>query len=251
VSEDIILATEDLTKEFAGFIAVNGVNLRIARGTIHALIGPNGAGKTTCFNLLTKFLGPTRGRILYKGNDITALAPADVARLGMVRSFQISAVFPHLTVIENVRIALQRQRGGSFDFWRSKNALHALDERALALIADVGLSSSANVLAVELPYGNKRALEIATTLALDPQLLLLDEPTAGMGHEDIGRISALIKSVAATRTVLLVEHNLSVVADLCDRITVLARGQVLAEGDYDTVSNDAAVREAYLGTGHA
>jgi branched-chain amino acid transport system ATP-binding protein len=188
---------------------------------------------------------------VFDGRDITALKPADVARLGMVRSFQISAVFPHLTVLENVRIALQRHRGGSFDFWRSKSALHALDERARALIADVGLSSYPHVLAVELPYGHKRALEIATTLALDPQLLLLDEPTAGMGHDDIGRISALIKSVAATRTVLMVEHNLSVVADLCDRITVLTRGQILAEGDYQTVSADPAVREAYLGTGHA
>ena len=251
VGSDTVLETENLSKDFAGFVAVRGVNLRVARGSIHAMIGPNGAGKTTCFNLLSKFLTPSRGRIVFDGRDITALRPADVARLGMVRSFQISAVFPHLTVIENVRVALQRRRGGSFDFWRSKAALHALDERALALIADVGLSPYPNVLAVELPYGYKRALEIATTLALDPQLLLLDEPTAGMGHEDIGRISALIKSVAASRTVLLVEHNLSVVADLCDRITVLARGQVLAEGDYETVSADPAVREAYLGVGHA
>jgi len=251
LADEIILETHGLTKEFAGFFAVRDVDLRVRRGSIHALIGPNGAGKTTCFNLLTKFLKPSAGQILYKGQDITATAPADVARLGMVRSFQISAVFPHLTVLENVRIALQRQRGGSFDFWRSKAALHALDERAVALIADVGLAAYPNVLAVELPYGQKRALEIATTLALDPQLLLLDEPTAGMGHEDIGRISALIKSVAATRTVLMVEHNLSVVADLCNRITVLTRGQILAEGDYATVSANPAVREAYLGTGHA
>jgi branched-chain amino acid transport system ATP-binding protein len=214
------------------------------------MIGPNGAGKTTCFNLLSKFLTPTRGRIVFDGRDITALRPAEVARLGLVRSFQISAVFPHLTVLENVRIALQRRRGGSFDFWRSKRVLHALDERAVALIADVGLAPYAKAPAVELPYGHKRALEIATTLALDPEMLLLDEPTAGMGHDDIARISALIKTVAATRTVLMVEHNLSVVADLCDRITVLTRGQVLAEGDYQTVSADPAVREAYLGTGH-
>jgi len=251
VPDDAILETEDLTKEFAGFVAVRSVNLRVPRGTIHALIGPNGAGKTTCFNLLTKFLKPTRGRIIFGGRDITALKPADVARLGLARSFQISAVFPHLTVLENVRIALQRQRGNSFDFWRSKRVLHALDRRAGALIADVGLSPYAEVLAVELPYGRKRALEIATTLALDPELLLLDEPTAGMGREDIERISALIKAVAAERTVLMVEHNLSVVADLCDRITVLTRGQVLAEGDYRTVATDPAVREAYLGTGHA
>jgi branched-chain amino acid transport system ATP-binding protein len=251
VSDDIILETEDLTKDFAGFVAVNGVTLRVARGSIHALIGPNGAGKTTCFNLLTKFLRPSRGRIMFKGRDITALAPADVARLGLVRSFQISAVFPHLTVHENVRIALQRKRGGSFDFWRSRRALDVYNARAMALVSDVGLASFADVLAVELPYGRKRALELATTIALDPEMMLLDEPTAGMGHEDIDRISALIKAVAANRTVLMVEHNLSVVADLSNRITVLTRGRVLAEGDYETVSNDPRVREAYMGVGHA
>jgi branched-chain amino acid transport system ATP-binding protein len=251
MSADIILKTEDLTKEFAGFVAVNGVNLEVRRGTIHALIGPNGAGKTTCFNLLTKFLNPTRGRIVFKGDDITAMQPADVARLGVVRSFQISAVFPHLTVLENVRVALQRKRGGSFDFWRSRRVLDDLNERAIELIADVGLASFVDVPAVELPYGRKRALEIATTLALDPEMLLLDEPTAGMGHEDIDRIAALIKRVAAQRTVLMVEHNLSVVENLCQRITVLTRGRVLAEGDYATVSNNADVREAYMGVGHA
>src|SRR5882724_8610457 len=200
---ECILETEGLTKEFAGFVAVNGVSLRVERGTVHALIGPNGAGKTTCFNLLTKFLQPTRGRIVYKGSDITAMAPADVARLGMVRSFQISAVFPHLTVLENVRIALQRQRGGSFDFWRSRRVLDRFNERALALIDDVGLSDVVQATAVELPYGRKRAL--------GPEMLLLEEPTAGMGHEDIERITVLIKRVAAARTVLMVEHNLSVV----------------------------------------
>ncbi len=247
----MILETEGLTKEFAGFTAVNGVTLQVKRGTIHALIGPNGAGKTTCFNLLTKFLIPTRGRITFNGQDITALQPADVARLGLVRSFQISAVFPHMSVLENVRIALQRARGGSFDFWRSASVLNSYNQRALELIEDVGLSSFANWLAVELPYGRKRALEIATTLALDPEMLLLDEPTAGMGHEDIDRIAQLIKRVAADRTVLMVEHNLSVVSDLSDTITVLTRGRVLAEGDYKTVSANPEVREAYMGTGHA
>jgi len=251
VANDTILQTEDLTKEFAGFVAVRSVNLQVVRGTIHALIGPNGAGKTTCFNLLTKFLSPTRGRIMFDGRDITALKPADVARLGIGRSFQISAVFPHLTVLENVRIALQRRRGNSFDFWRSKGVLARLDKQANALIADVGLSAYVGALAAELSYGRKRALEIATTLALEPELLLLDEPMAGMGREDILRISRLIRSVATNRTVLMVEHNLSVVADLCDRITVLTRGQILAEGDYQTVAADPAVREAYLGTGHA
>jgi branched-chain amino acid transport system ATP-binding protein len=248
---DIILETEDLVKQFAGFVAVSGVNLSVGRGTIHALIGPNGAGKTTCFNLLTKFLKPTRGRIVFNGRDITALAPADVARLGLVRSFQISAVFPRLTVLENVRIALQRRRGGSFDFWRSSRVLDALNERALALIEDVGLAAFTGATAIELPYGRKRALEIATTLALDPEMLLLDEPMAGMGNEDIERISALIKSVASSRTVLMVEHNLSVVANLSDRITVLTRGRVLAEGNYEQVSANPEVREAYLGVGHA
>jgi branched-chain amino acid transport system ATP-binding protein len=251
MSDDTILETEGLTKEFAGFTAVGSVNLRVKRGTIHALIGPNGAGKTTCFNLLTKFLSPTRGRISFKGQDITAMQPADVARLGLVRSFQISAVFPHMSVLENVRIALQRARGGSFDFWRSTAVLARFNDRALELIADVGLSSFADWAAVELPYGRKRALEIATTLALDPEMLLLDEPTAGMGHEDIDRIAQLIKRVAADRTVLMVEHNLSVVADLSDCITVLTRGRVLAEGDYDTVSANPEVREAYMGVGHA
>ena len=251
MADEFILETRGLTKEFAGFFAVRDVDLRVRRGSIHALIGPNGAGKTTCFNLLTKFLKPSAGQILYKGQDITAMAPADVARLGLARSFQISAVFPHLSVLENVRIALQRKRGGSFDFWRSAGVLGKFNERAMELIADVGLASFADWTAVELPYGRKRALEIATTLALDPEMLLLDEPTAGMAHEDIERISQLIKRVAANRTVLMVEHNLSVVADLCDRITVLTRGRVLAEGDYKTVSANPEVREAYMGTGHA
>ncbi len=251
MNNDVILETEDLTKEFAGFIAVNGVCLRVMRRTVHALIGPNGAGKTTCFNMLTKFLSPTRGRIIFNGNDITTLPPADVARLGLVRSFQISAVFPHMTVLENVRIALQRLRGSSLDFWRSTSVLEQYNDRAMELIADVGLTEFADWLAVELPYGRKRALEIATTLALDPEMLLLDEPTAGMGHEDIDRIAQLIKRVAADRTVLMVEHNLSVVADLSDHITVLTRGRVLAEGDYQTVSNNPEVREAYMGVGNA
>jgi len=247
----MILETEDLTKDFAGFVAVNGVSLRVEQGTIHALIGPNGAGKTTCFNLLTKFLSPTRGRILFKGQDITAMQPADVARLGLVLSFQISAIFPHMTVLENVRIALQRTRGGSFDFWHSSVSLRMFNERAMELITDVGLSSFADWTAVELPYGRKRALEIATTLALNPEMMLLDEPTAGMGHEDIDRIAQLIKRVSANRTVLMVEHNLSVVSTISDRITVLTRGRVLAEGNYDTVSNNPEVREAYMGVGHA
>jgi branched-chain amino acid transport system ATP-binding protein len=250
VSGEYILETEGLCKEFAGFVAVKDVSLRVARGSIHALIGPNGAGKTTVFNLLSKFLRPTRGSITYKGSDITALAAADVARLGLVRSFQISAVFPHLTALENVRVALQRARGNSFDFWRSKKTLDGLNARALSLLDDVGLADYAWTVAVEMPYGRKRALEIATTLALEPEVMMLDEPMAGMGHEDIERIQSLIKRVSANRTVLMVEHNLQVVAHLSDKITVLTRGQVLAEGNYATVSKNPEVQQAYMGVGH-
>jgi branched-chain amino acid transport system ATP-binding protein len=251
MADDVILETHGLTKEFRGFVAVNNVSLKVRRGTIHALIGPNGAGKTTCFNLLTHFLVPTRGRILYNGRDITGAKPAAIAQLGLVRSFQISAVFPHLTVLENVRIALQRTRGHSFDFWRSERSLDALNGRAVELLDAVGLAGFAATTAVELPYGRKRALEIATTLALDPEMMLLDEPTAGMAHDDIDRISELIRRVAQNRTVLMVEHNLSVVENLSHTITVLSRGEVIAEGDYATVSRHPQVVEAYMGTDHA
>ena len=251
MSDECVLETEGLTKEFAGFTAVKDVSLRVMRGSIHALIGPNGAGKTTCFNLLTKFLEPTRGRISYKGRDITAMKPADIARLGLIRSFQISAVFPHLTALENVRVALQRERGNSFDFWRNKKVLDVFNDRARALLDDVGLTEYADTIAVEMPYGRKRALEIATTLALDPEMMLLDEPMAGMGHEDIDKIAALIKRVSTNRTILMVEHNLAVVANLSDTITVLTRGQVLAEGDYATVSKNKDVQQAYMGVGDA
>jgi branched-chain amino acid transport system ATP-binding protein len=248
---EIILETRGLTKEFKGFVAVKDVSLKVRQGSIHALIGPNGAGKTTCFNLLTHFLEPTRGQIFFKGREITGSPPARIARMGLVRSFQISAVFPHLTVLENVRIALQRKRGHSYDFWRSERVLKALDDSARDLISAVGLEEFQETVAVELPYGRKRALEIATTLALDPEMMLLDEPTAGMTHSDVERIAALIKRVSANRTVLMVEHNLSVVSTLSDTITVLQRGEVLAEGDYATVSKNPQVIEAYLGAGHA
>jgi branched-chain amino acid transport system ATP-binding protein len=250
MSEDYILETKALTKEFKGFVAVDNVDLKVRRGAIHALIGPNGAGKTTVFNLLTKFLTPTRGTIHFNGIDITPERPAQIARRGVVRSFQISAVFPHLSVLENVRVALQRKLGTSFHFWRSEKVLDVLNDRALELLRAVDLQDFADTVTVELPYGRKRALEIATTLALEPELMLLDEPTQGMGHEDVGRVAALIRKVSANRTILMVEHNLNVVANLSDTITVLQRGAVLAEGSYDEVSKNPQVLEAYVGTAH-
>ncbi|MDP1656451.1 MAG: ABC transporter ATP-binding protein [Hylemonella sp.] len=245
---NIILQTHKLTKEFKGFTAVSQVDLAVVSGSIHALIGPNGAGKTTCFNLLTKFLEPTSGSILFNGIDITRERPAQIARRGIIRSFQISAVFPHLTLLENVRIALQRQLGTAYHFWKSERTLDQLNERALALLAEVGLESWANELTVNLSYGHKRALEIATTLAMEPELMLLDEPTQGMGHEDVDRVTQLIKKVSAGRTILMVEHNMGVVSTIADTITVLQRGAVLAEGPYAEVSRNPQVMEAYMGT---
>jgi branched-chain amino acid transport system ATP-binding protein len=251
MADEFVLETRGLVKEFKGFVAVNDVSLKVRRGHIHALIGPNGAGKTTFFNLLTKFLTPTRGSIIYKGSDITSRRAAEVARMGVIRSFQISAVFPHLTVLVNVRVALQRQLGTSFSFWRSDKSLRTLDARAREILDQVGLVQYADMVAVELPYGRKRALELATTLALDPELMLLDEPTQGMGHEDVDRVKLLIKKVAANRTVLMVEHNMGVVSDISDTITVLSRGSILAEGPYAEVSRDPQVVEAYIGKASA
>ncbi|PPE66308.1 ABC transporter ATP-binding protein [Caldimonas caldifontis] len=243
-----ILVVRGLTKEFKGFAAVSDVNLTVRRGSIHALIGPNGAGKTTCFNLLTKFLEPTSGSIVYNGHDITRESPAHIARRGIIRSFQISAVFPHLTVLENVRIALQRKLGTAMHFWKSVDTLSPLDPRAMALLDEVGLADFAHEQTVNLPYGRKRALEIATTLAMEPELMLLDEPTQGMGHEDVDRVTQLIKKVSAGRTILMVEHNMNVVSSIADTITVLQRGSILAEGPYAEVSANPLVIEAYMGS---
>ncbi len=248
MSPDFILETRALTKEFKGFVAVNQVDLQVRRGSIHALIGPNGAGKTTCFNLLTKFLTPTSGQILFDGHDITAETPAHIARRGVIRSFQISSVFPHLSVLENVRVALQRKLNNSFQFWRSERELDRLNPLAIELLREVDLEKYADLTAVELSYGRKRALEIATTLAMAPQLMLLDEPTQGMGLEDVDRIRMLIKKVSVGRTVLMVEHNMSVVSSIADTITVLQRGATLAEGSYEVVSKNPAVIEAYMGS---
>jgi branched-chain amino acid transport system ATP-binding protein len=248
VEDDIILETRGLTKQFKGFTAVNNVDLRVKRGTIHALIGPNGAGKTTCFNLLTKFLDPSAGQIVFNGIDISRERPAQIARRGVIRSFQISAVFAHMTALHNVRVGLQRRLGTSFHFWRRETSLNVLDARARELLDEVGLAEFADTPTVELSYGRKRALEIATTLACEPELMLLDEPTQGMGHEDVDRVTALIKKVAVGRTVLMVEHNMNVIAGISDTITVLQRGEVLAEGPYAAVSKNPLVMEAYMGT---
>jgi branched-chain amino acid transport system ATP-binding protein len=251
LGHDVILETRSLSKAFKGFVAVDGVSLNVRQGEIHALIGPNGAGKTTFFNLLTKFMQPTSGEIFYRGRNITHEMPADIARRGIVRSFQICAVFPHLSVLENVRVALQRTLRTSFYFWRSDNSLRRLDERAMQLLAEVRLESSAHALAADLPYGRKRALELATTLALEPDLMLLDEPTQGLGHEDVSRVTLLIKQVSADRTVLMVEHNMSVVSSIADSISVLQRGRVIATGSYIEVSKNPQVIEAYMGTSAA
>jgi branched-chain amino acid transport system ATP-binding protein len=249
--KDAVLEVRGITKRFGAFRAVDGVDLDIAEGEIHALIGPNGAGKTTCFNLLTGNLSLTAGEIRLRGEVISGLPMDAIARRGLVRSYQISSIFPDFTVLENLRFALQRKRRGNFDFWRSERHLHTLDGRALELLEQLGLAEWAEMRAGDLPYGRKRALEIATTLALDPQVLLLDEPTSGMGREDIGRVADLIRKIARGRTVIMVEHNLPVVEGLCDNVTVLARGQVIARGTYSEVSADARVVEAYLGTAHA
>ncbi|MDF0750778.1 ABC transporter ATP-binding protein [Marinobacter sp. 71-i] len=247
MSDPFVLETQNLVKEFKGFVAVDDVNLKVKQGHIHALIGPNGAGKTTVFNLLTKFLIPTRGKILFKGEDITDMKSAAIARRGVVRSFQISAVFPHMTALENIRVALQSFEGNSFRFWKSGESLNKLNERCMELLDSVGLTEFANTTTVELAYGRKRALELATTLAMEPELMLLDEPTQGMGSEDVEQVVELVRKAAQGRTVLMVEHNLGVVSKLCDRVTVLAQGSVLTEGDYQEVSDDPRVREVYMG----
>jgi branched-chain amino acid transport system ATP-binding protein len=247
-AQGAILETHNLVKAFKGFVAVDGVSLSVRRGEIHALIGPNGAGKTTFFNLLTKFLQPTSGAIFFQGDDITRATPADIAHRGIVRSFQICAIFPRLTVLENVRVSLQRSLGTSFCFWRSDKSLTSLDHQALQLLREVRLDSWAHSVAADLPYGRKRALELATTLAREPQLMLLDEPTQGMGHEEVAHVTELIRRVSAHRTVLMVEHNMSVVASIADTISVLQRGRVIASGPYDEVSKNPQVVEAYMGT---
>ena len=247
MSTNLILRARGLTKQFAGFAAVQDMDLDIAEGSIHALVGPNGAGKTTCFNLLTKFLEPTSGSIVFDGRDITRMQPAQVARLGLVRSFQISATFGHMSLLDNVRVGMQRAAGMAWQFWASPACLDRLNERARGYLEQVGLGDRPEQLAVNLPYGHKRALELATTLALEPRLMLLDEPTQGLVHEDVERVTELIARVAKGRTVLMVEHNMSVISRICDRVTVMQRGRKLAEGSYAEVSANPEVISAYMG----
>ncbi|SFQ33340.1 ABC transporter ATP-binding protein [Variovorax sp. 770b2] len=242
-----LLTARGLTRSFSGFTAVRNVDLTVRPNTVHSVIGPNGAGKSTLFNLLTRFLEPHAGSILYKDVDVTRMPPAQLARQGVVRSFQISAVFPHLTVAQNVAVPLQRLSGLQKVFWRSTACLSELDDRVHALLLQFGLGEWAHVAAGALPYGRKRALELATTFALEPELVLLDEPMAGLGIEDVARVADLIAGLANEKTIVMVEHNLKVVERLSDTVTVLCRGEVLAEGPYEEVAVDARVLEAYIG----
>jgi len=243
-----ILEARGLRKEFAGFVAVDGVDLQVRQGTIHALIGPNGAGKTTTFHLLTRFLSPTAGSIFFRGRDITRVGAAQVAGMGLVRSFQISAVFPSLTLRENMLVAMQRRDLTSRVFWRRTRINSETADRINGLLAQVGLSADADSQASGVSYGKRRALEIATTLALEPDVLLLDEPTSGLGTEDVARITSLISALKGRKTVLMVEHNLSVVSSISDTITVLARGKTIAQGSFAEVSGNAEVMSAYIGS---
>jgi branched-chain amino acid transport system ATP-binding protein len=246
-----MICTTGLRKEFRGFAALRGVDLRVAEGSVHALVGPNGAGKTTLFNLLSGFLAPSAGRIEIAGRETTGLPPERIARLGVARSFQITSLFPALSARAHVELALQAGTGLGWRFWRSERTLGRFTDRALDLLAEVGLAAHADVAAGTLAYGRKRALELAVALALDPRVLLLDEPTSGMGAEDIDSTVALVRRIAQGRTVVLVEHNMSVVADLADRVTVLQQGAVLVEGPYAEVRTDPRVISAYLGTADA
>ncbi len=246
-----LLETRALTKEFRGFRAVSDVDLVVGAGTMHALVGPNGAGKTTLFNLLTGFLTPTSGSIVFDGQDITGKQPEQIAPLGIARSFQITSLFDQLTLSEHLELALASPTGMGMQFWRSVKRLAAFKDRSMELLEQVGLADRSGQPAGSLAYGQKRALELALALALDPKLLLLDEPTAGMGIEDVDRTIALVKQISTGRTVVFVDHNMHVVGSLADTVTVLQSGEVLAEGPYEQVRGDERVITAYLGSAHA
>jgi branched-chain amino acid transport system ATP-binding protein len=246
-----VLVVRGLTKEFRGFRAVDNVDLRVEEGTVHALVGPNGAGKTTFFNMLTGFITPTAGQILFSGEDVTRLPPEEMTRRKMARSFQVTSLFEHLTALEHVTLALQSATNMGYRFWQSEKRLNQFNDDARTILNRVGLADVARRQAGSLPYGQKRALEMALVLALEPRLLLLDEPTAGMSMDDVGRMIALIKQVRVGKSVVLVEHNMGVVSELADRVTVLQRGTVLAEGTYAEVRDNPKVIDAYLGQTHA
>ena len=246
-----LLTAKSLTKEFRGFTAVHDVNLSIRQGTVHALVGPNGAGKTTLFNLLTGFLKPTSGTITFDGQDITGLDPEKIAHLGIARSFQITSLFDNLTALEHLELALCSPTGLGFKFWRSERTLDQFRGRALELLDQVGMADRADDQVGQFAYGQKRAVELALALALEPKLLLLDEPTAGMSLEDVDRTIELVLSISAGRTVVFVDHNMHVVGSLANRVTVLQQGEILVEGTYDEVRKDEKVIAAYLGQAHA
>jgi branched-chain amino acid transport system ATP-binding protein len=246
-----VLRTRQLARDFRGFRAVDGVDLQVTQGSTHALVGPNGAGKTTLFNLLTGFLVPTSGRVEIDGHDVTGFPPEKITRIGVARSFQITSLFSQLTAREHVELALLGRSGIGWHFWRSSKLMRRYSDQAMTALAEVGLADLSLSTADSLPYGRKRALELAIALALDPKLLLLDEPTAGMGLEDVDRTVELIAKVRDGRTVVMVEHNMNVVGRLADRVTVLQAGRVLVEGTYDEVRADERVISAYLGDADA
>ena len=248
VYEVTMISTRELAKDFHGFRAVDGVNLDVKAGSMHALVGPNGAGKTTLFNLLTGFIQPSEGRILIDDVDVTSMAPEQIAKAGVARSFQITSLFAELSLMNHVELAIQGWSGLGMRFWRSDKRLLAYRDEAHELLRQVGLDDHATKVAGTLSYGQKRALELALALALKPKLLLLDEPTAGMGIEDVARTIDLIARIREGRTVVMVEHNMKVVGSLADRVTVLQFGQILAAGSYDEVRADPRVVTAYLGT---
>lgn len=246
-----ILEVQDVSKRFGNFFAVRHANLSLLESSVHGLIGPNGAGKSTLFNICTGFLKPTEGSVRLRGQTVADKGPAWIARNGVGRSFQISAVFDGLSVIDNILVALQRRARLSFAFWKGEKSVSALRERACNLLEQVHLSDTWwDKHTASLPYGRRRMLELATTIATDPSILLLDEPLAGLGQEDVPVIIDLVRELAVGRSVLIVEHNLSAVSQLCDTVSVLDRGMIIANGTYTFVAADPKVRQAYLGDEH-
>ena len=241
-----LLRTERLTRAYGSLIAVNGVDFAVNEGELRSIIGPNGAGKTTFFRLISGEVEPTSGRIWFREHEVTGLPQHAIARLGVAKSYQITSIFPHLTVLENVRVAAQGA-ARAFDFWRRADSLTDARTRAEEMLATVGLTPKARLLAAQLSHGEQRHLELAIALAANPVLLLLDEPTAGMSPEETDETMVLIKRLSAGRTIVLVEHKMKLVMNISDRITVLHQGQVLADGSPDEIRANEAVQRTYLG----